>query len=389
MDLIKLLYLSILSNESSTSDKSILSLVDIVRIYQTERCSHCLDANTTIMDFHQLSLYLLLLAALNVVHQGYGFSTSSSLLHEDLKSSFALKATQSTKANEGSIEVSRSDGSKKHQLSYRVVRPMSLSSQQAAPIVALHGGPSVPSNYLYPLEDVIPYRSIIFYDQLGCGKSDEPTDISQYSIRDSVEDLKILLKKLGVRRFHLYGQSYGGILAFEYMKSIAQESRENKNDDDIKCLSACLSSAPTNVAEIEKEFIRLVDKLSEGKEEENALSESEIDDLFRVTHQCRIPEMPKILADAYANAGTVWRGTEAIADYVAKPPFKDAARMPSTLIMRGEYDFVSESSVEGWKDAFNTQFLRYKTLKGCSHHGLLENGKLYGEIIDSYFAEYD
>ena len=63
--------------------------------------------------------------------------------------------------------------------------------------------------------------------------------------------------------------------------------------------------------------------------------------------------------------------------------------MPSTLIMRGEYDFVSESSVEGWKDAFNTQFLRYKTLEGCSHHGLLENGKLYGEIVDSYFAEYD
>lgn len=244
---------------------------------------------------------------------------------------------------------------------------MSLSSRQAAPIVALHGGPSIPSNYLYPLEDVVPYRSIVFYDQLGCGKSDEPKDISQYSIEDSVEDLKVLLKKLGVRRFHLYGQSYGGILAFEYMKSVASCTDA---DDDVKCLSAVLSSAPTNVQEIENEFVRLVQDLDPDK----TMTEAEIDELFRKTHQCRLPDMPDILADAYANAGTVWRGTEAIADYVAQPPPEDASRMPSSMIIRGEFDFVNEASVEGWKKAFNTKFLRYKTLEGCSHHVMLENG---------------
>ncbi|KAL7529014.1 hypothetical protein ACHAXR_004032 [Thalassiosira sp. AJA248-18] len=263
---------------------------------------------------------------------------------------------------------------------------MSLSSRQAAPIVALHGGPSVPSSYLYPLEDVVPYRSIVFYDQLGCGKSDEPKDISLYSIKDSVLDLKALLKKLGIRRFHLYGQSYGGILAFEYMKSMASGGGE----EDVKCLSAVLSSAPTNVKEIEKEFDRLIQELSPpDKDDNNSMTEAELNELFRKTHQCRLPEMPKILADAYASAGTVWRGTAAIADYVAERPPEDAARMPSSLIMRGEFDFVSEASVEAWKGAFNTNFLRYKTLEGCSHHGLLENGSLYGEIVDSYFGEYD
>lgn len=229
----------------------------------------------------------------------------------------------------------------------------------------------------------MPYRSIVFYDQLGCGKSDEPRDVNLYSIEDSVSDLKVLLKKLGIRRFHLYGQSYGGILAFEYMKSMASSP-----DEDCKCLSAVLSSAPTNVQEIEKEFVRLVEELTPAGDE-SAISDAEMDELFRRTHQCRLPEMPPILADAYANAGSVWRGTEAIADYVAQPPPEDAARMPSSLILRGEFDFVSDASVEGWKDAFNTQFLRYKTLEGGSHHGLLENGALYGEIVDSYFAEYD
>jgi pimeloyl-ACP methyl ester carboxylesterase len=148
---------------------------------------------------------------------------------------------------------------------------MSLSSRQAAPVVVLHGGPSVPSNYLYPLVDVVPYRSIVFHDQLGCGSSDEPPDVSLYSMRDSVEDMKALLKKLGVRRFHLYGQSYGGILAFEYLKSVATEG-----DDDGSapvCLSAILSSAPTNVTEVESEFVRLIQEISSSAEDSKTEAE--------------------------------------------------------------------------------------------------------------------
>jgi len=318
-------------------------------------------------------------------------SSASISSHKKLSSSSSVLHASSSTTNEGYVQVSRSDGSE-HKLAYRIVRPMNLSSQQAAPIVALHGGPSVPSNYLYPLEDVIPYRSIVFYDQLGCGKSDEPTDISQYSIQDSVQDLQVLLKKLGVRKFHLYGQSYGGILAFEYMKSVA-ESSSSDSQDDAKCLSAILSSAPSNVAQVEGEFVRLLDELKkthskdDGKEE---LTEAQLQELFRTNHQCRImPEMPPKLKEAYANAGTVWRGTDAIKEYVATPPEVDASRMPSSLILRGEYDFVSEECVESWKSVFNTQFLRYRTMKGCSHHGLFEDGATYGELIDSFCAEYD
>ncbi|KAL7523003.1 hypothetical protein ACHAWX_007740 [Stephanocyclus meneghinianus] len=259
---------------------------------------------------------------------------------------------------------------------------MALSSRQAAPIITLHGGPSLPSSYLYPLEKVVPYRSIVYYDQLGCGKSDEPNDVSLYSIDDSVNDLKQLIRHLGIRRFHLYGHSYGGILAFEYMKNVARENEKN----GVECLSAILSSAPSDIPQLEKEFVRLTDKLIPAV---GALSGEELTELFRINHQCRLDSMPEDLAFAYANAGTVWSGTKAIADYVARPPPEDAARMPSALITRGEFDFVSEDSVLGWKRAFNHMFLRFKTLEGCSHHGLYENGPLYGETIDSYITEYD
>jgi proline-specific peptidase len=90
------------------------------------------------------------------------------------------------------------------------------------PVIVIHGGPSLPSNYLYPMKDLVENRSLVFYDQLGCGKSDEPKDLSHYSIDKSVDDLVELLRVLNLPKFHLYGHSYGGILAFEYVKRVSK-----------------------------------------------------------------------------------------------------------------------------------------------------------------------
>jgi len=68
-----------------------------------------------------------------------------------------------------------------------------------------------------------------------------------------VNDLKQLIKHLGIRRFHLYGHSYGGILAFEYMKVVSRENKKN----DVECLSAILSSAPSDIPQLEMQFVRL------------------------------------------------------------------------------------------------------------------------------------
>lgn len=279
--------------------------------------------------------------------------------------------------NEGTMTVTR--GPEECQLAYRIVRPMALSSQQAAPIVVLHGGPSVPSDYCYPLQDHVPYRSIVHYDQIGCGSSSEPTDLALYSIDAALDDLEALLRKLGLRRFHLYGQSFGGILAFEYAKRVAERVEEG----DVKCLSVILSSAPTSVAMVEHEANQLVAALGVDNEHDD------VAERFRMAHQCRTSESPAPLKDAYAHAGTVWRGTTAIADYEAKPPGPTARRMPSCLVLRGEHDFVSEKCVQDWKECFNHKFVRYALLEGCSHHGLLENGPMYGDLVDSFFGEYD
>jgi len=218
--------------------------------------------------------------------------------------------------------------------------------------------------------------------------------MKRYSIEKSLDDLEILVKKLGLRRFHLYGQSFGGILAYEFVKRIAET-----NMDQLKVLSVILSGTPTSVPMVEEEANRLIGIIQENNdilEDDNDSGES-LGELFRKEHQCRTPLMPIPLEDAYAHAGKpgVWRGTTSIKGYVATPPESkgDAKlkRMSSAMILRGEHDFVSATCVENWKTGglFNHKFVREKVLPECSHHALLENGKMYGEMIDSFCAEYD
>ncbi len=222
---------------------------------------------------------------------------------------------------------------------------------------------------------------------MGSGRSPGPDTIHAYSIEKSLDDLELLLKKLNLRRFHLYGQSFGGILAFEYMKRVAERVQvvvEDKDHDSYECLSVILSSSPPNVKQVEESANKLLTELIEEDDDQSTLAER-----FRMNNQCRTSDKPQALVDAYSHAGTIWRGTDVIQEWKAAKPRDDASRLPSALILRGEYDFVDEECCEGWKDVFNHKFVRYKVLSDCSHHGLLENGPLYGEVVDSFFAEYD
>ena len=59
-------------------------------------------------------------------------------------------------------------------------------------------------------------RRVVFYDQLGCGRSDQPNDPSLWTIERSVEEIGVVRRALGLEKVHLWGQSFGGLFALEY-----------------------------------------------------------------------------------------------------------------------------------------------------------------------------
>ncbi len=82
--------------------------------------------------------------------------------------------------------------------------------------MTLHGGPGYPSAYLEPLEALASDRPVVFYDQLGCGNSDRPEDVSLWSVERSVDELALLLDHLDLDDVYLLGHSWGTMLAVDF-----------------------------------------------------------------------------------------------------------------------------------------------------------------------------
>jgi proline-specific peptidase len=85
------------------------------------------------------------------------------------------------------------------------------------PLLCLHGGPGFTHYYLEPLELLADRRQVIFYDQLGCGRSDRPDDLGLWTVDRFVEELAMVRAALNLDRMHLFGSSWGGMLAMQYV----------------------------------------------------------------------------------------------------------------------------------------------------------------------------
>ena len=85
------------------------------------------------------------------------------------------------------------------------------------PILVLHGGPGFSHTLLLPLQALAQDRRVVFYDQLGSGKSDRPDDLSLWNTARFVRELAQVRQDLGLDRVILLGVSWGTMLAVDYM----------------------------------------------------------------------------------------------------------------------------------------------------------------------------
>ena len=87
-------------------------------------------------------------------------------------------------------------------------------------VLLLNGGPGATHEYFECFENFLPKDGIefIYYDQLGCGNSDNPRDTAMWSLPRYVEEVEQVRQalKLDSSNFYLLGHSWGGILAAEY-----------------------------------------------------------------------------------------------------------------------------------------------------------------------------
>lgn len=96
---------------------------------------------------------------------------------------------------------------------YRVV-----GTGKGVPLLLIHGGPGSRSCEGIPAYATLGIdRPVIFYDQLGSGHSDRPTDTTLWQLPRFVDEITVLRKELNLKEVHILGSSWGGSIAVEYM----------------------------------------------------------------------------------------------------------------------------------------------------------------------------
>jgi proline iminopeptidase len=199
-----------------------------------------------------------------------------------------------------------------------------------SPVILLHGGPGFSSFYLKSLEALGDDRPVVRYDQLGGGKSDRLSDTAKFNIAHFVAELDSLRSHFGYEQFHVYGHSWGTILAVEYYKVHPE-----------RVISLTLGSAALDMKAWERNTRRLVGTLSDSSQ--RAIRTREAEGKFDA------PDYQAALGEFYSLY--VWR----------KPVQADLDSTMSTvstdiyMYMQGPSEFTVTGTLKGY-DA--TPFLR-------------------------------
>jgi proline iminopeptidase len=261
---------------------------------------------------------------------------------------------------------------------------MRAGSGSKTPILTLHGGPGAAHNYLLPLRALADERTVIFYDQLGCGKADSPADEKLYTIQRSVDEVDALRQALGLKEIILYGHSWGSMLAIEYMcqgRGIGVKQL---------IVGGALASVPQAMAGQQ----RLISQMPDGKGKRmHALEKAgrtqgkeyqALVQLFYDLHVCRAKPLPVDAAKSLeiCDKSIAYRVMNGPNEFTITGVIKDWDRRKNlglinapTYITTGQFDEVTldchQTIQQGIKGA------RLEIFPGCSHMTMSEQPDIY------------
>jgi proline-specific peptidase len=244
------------------------------------------------------------------------------------------------------------------------------------PLVALHGGPGGSHDPLEGLGELAEQgRRVVFYDQLGGGDSEKPDDPSLWTVETFLEQLRSVREGLGLERLHLFGSSWGGMLALEYALTRPEG-----------LASLVLNSTPTSAPSWATETRKLHDELPPGLDDKAAQQE------FWRRHICRIEPEPAALGRTRAKFGTqVYETMWGPNEFTGVGNIKDWNRTDRlgeiavpTLITVGRYDEITPACAETMHRGIAHSQMR--VFEQSSHTAHLEETETYLQVVREFLA---
>lgn len=262
------------------------------------------------------------------------------------------------------------------------------------PLFLLHGGPGSSSFSFDPLTALSQDRPIVFYDQLGSGRSDRISDTSLMTVERYVEEVEQLRKSLELEEVYVYGHSWGTALGLEYylkypkhVKGIIFSSPYFSTKRWIKDANKLVKKLPDSVQQIIK--INEKNKTFDNPRYKEAVN------LFYAKH-LRRKERPQLRKDS-ANMffGTnvyeyMWGPSEFTAtgtllhyDRIDKLQEVDVP----TLFMTGTYDEARPETVKNYQRLVSGS--EYVEISEAGHATLNDNESQTIKAVKSFIDSLD
>lgn len=222
------------------------------------------------------------------------------------------------------------------------------------PILLLHGGPGATHEYLENLAQYLSPEefSLFFYDQLGSYHSDQPDDRSLWTIERFRSEVDEVRQALGLDRFILYGQSWGGMLAIEYALTYPEQLQ-----------GVVISNMVASIGDYVRHLTLLRQQLDPALQSQMALFEAQEDyfnprylemmDVLYQRHLCRLQDWPPAVTRSFERiAYDVYGTMQGPNEFVVTGTFKNWDRWDDlhriqvpTLLMVGAHDTMDPESV--------------------------------------------
>ncbi len=265
---------------------------------------------------------------------------------------------------------------------------------EKTPIVILHGGPGIPHNYLTPLAEL--KRSVIFYDQLGCGRSTLSADQEiTWTTQKFVDDLDAVIDHLGLEQFYLLGHSWGGACAIEYALKFPAKVKGLILASPLVSTSLWVEDSKRLMQKLPEETLFNIIENEKCKTFDNKQYQAACH-LFYQNFLCRMEVWPQELMDSLNQLNTsiyhsMWGPSEftVTGSLAAYSRVSDLCKIyTATLITCGRYDEATPESMQ--KIARQIPgFVRLKIFEKSSHMAHLEEKPAFLNTVEGFLAEID
>jgi L-proline amide hydrolase len=275
-----------------------------------------------------------------------------------------------------------------------------LGADGPAPLVILHGGPGAAHDYVESVAGLADSsgRPCVLYDQIGCGRSQHlpGAPVEFWTVELFRRELNALLGHLGIEgRYHVLGQSWGGMLGMEHALELPAGLR-----------SLVVANSPASMELWVSETNRLrgllpveVQRTLTRHEEAGTTDSDEYEQAvmrFYERHLCRIP-FPDGLQRTFAQLAadpTVYHTMNGPSEFYVigtlrgwdiTPRLADI-RVP-VLVISGEHDEATPTAVQPLAGALHD--VRWELINDASHSTHLERPDLFLKLVETFLKTHD